>query len=191
MRRRSDPGDAVKRFGGRVIGAALVTALIGLAVAGCTTGDPASAPPDSGWSPTPSATGGDADGDADASSTADADAPPLGGTVPESTPGVPVYTADQLRRTITDSGFGCATFTAATLDQGVGGRCEESMISVFVFPDQTSLESSVQRSTTSAAPKPFLVGNRWVMTVDHADGSGDELVSMQDVIGGALVGPDL
>lgn len=188
MRRRSDRGDdAVKRFGGRVIGAALVTALIGLAVAGCTTGDPASAPPDSGWSPTPSATGGDAV----ASSTADADAPPLGGTVPESTPGVPVYTADQLRRTITDSGFGCATFTAATLDQGVGGRCEESMISVFVFPDQTSLESSVQRSTTSAAPKPFLVGNRWVMTVDHPDGSGDELVSMQDVIGGALVGPDL
>lgn len=173
----------------RFAGGALLVGLIALAAAGCTAGGPASSTEEPDAAST--ATSVPASGAPDGSSAAATEAPPLGGVVPESTPAVPEYTAEQLRTTITTSGYGCATWTPATLDQGVGGRCEESMISALVFPDQASLDAAVQRSTTSATPKPFLVGSRWVMTVDHPDGSGDELVAMQDVIGGALVGPNL
>jgi len=199
MRHRTDLGeDALNprpfrpARSSRLAGVVVLTGLLAVAAAGCTSVEPA--PAESGAA-SAGASASDAtsapDAASDSSGEADAEAPPLGGVVPESTPSVPAYTADQLRTTITSSGYGCATWTPATLDQGVGGRCEESMISALVFPDQASLEAAVQRSTTSATPKPFLVGTRWVMTVDHPDGSGSELVAMQDVIGGDLVGPNL
>jgi hypothetical protein len=88
-------------------------------------------------------------------------------------------------------GNACTTWTPATVAGGAGGWCQESMVGIFVFPDQASVEALVQTSADSSEPQPFLVGNRWVITSDNPASTGGELIALQDVIGGSLVGPDL
>ncbi|MDO9397378.1 MAG: hypothetical protein Q7T71_12585 [Herbiconiux sp.] len=112
-------------------------------------------------------------------------------TVPEPTPAIPAYTVEQLRQIVIDSGYACGTFTPATIETGTGGWCAESSLGVFVFPRQDDIEALLERSAGSSEPQPFLVGARWVVTSSNPATSGDELVALQDIIGGALVGPDL
>ncbi|WP_291057300.1 hypothetical protein [Herbiconiux sp.] len=106
---------------------------------------------------------------------------------PEPTPALPAYTVEQLRQTVSQ-GYPCTTWTAATLDAGTGGWCQESMIGIFVFPDQTGVEAVVARSAASSEPQPFLVGNRWLITTSDPASEGSELIGLQDVIGGSLEG---
>lgn len=148
--------------------AALATAL---ALTGCTAGSAT----DAG---TPSASPG---------ASTDVRTTSIPAVPPEPTPALPAYTVEQLRDTVSQ-GHSCATWTPATLDAGTGGWCQESMIGIFVFPDQSGVEAVVARSAASSEPQPFLVGNRWLITTSDPASEGSELIGLQDVIGGALEG---
>lgn len=157
-----------------------------LGLAGCTPGGPGG-PGASGTASSSTAAG--------AGETADPGVPADGGDIatpdPELTPAQPAYSVDELRALVSSSGYDCTTFTPATIDAGNGGWCQESMIGVFAFPDQAGVDTVVERSQQSAEPRPFLVGNRWLITIDDPASGGEELNAMQDIIGGSLVGLDL
>lgn len=150
---------------------AAAAVLTALALTGCTAGG---------------ATDADAPSASPGSST-DVRTTSVPAAPPEPTPALPAYTVEQLRDTVSQ-GHACATWTPATLDAGTGGWCQESMIGIFVFPDQAGVEAVVARSAAGDEPQPFLVGNRWLITTSDPASDGGQLVGLQDVIGGALEG---